>query len=87
MPLAICTKFVPSRPRAGTRLTLQILSPRRPFFHYIGDYIMTNSTQPRQRLHVEYESASCPADLNADTLVDNADFTNFARAHNEFLCP
>lgn len=30
---------------------------------------------------------SCPADVNGDTFVDDADFVSFAAAYNEFLAP
>lgn len=30
--------------------------------------------------------ASCPADLNSDTMVDDADFVIFLEAYNELLC-
>jgi len=32
------------------------------------------------------ESPPCPADLNADTVVDDADFVLFAAAYNLLLC-
>jgi hypothetical protein len=31
--------------------------------------------------------AGCPADLNADDVVDDLDFQLFAVAYNELLCP
>jgi len=35
----------------------------------------------------EFAAAACPADLNHDTQVDDADFVIFLKAYNELLCP
>lgn len=34
-----------------------------------------------------YVGPACPGDLNADSLVDDADFVLFAGAYNELICP
>lgn len=31
--------------------------------------------------------AGCPADLNADGVVDDLDFQRFVAAYNELICP
>ncbi len=36
---------------------------------------------------VLFVAAPCPADLNGDTVVDDADFVLFVSAYNELLCP
>lgn len=57
-----------------------------PSFHYIGDYIMTNSSGLISGYIVEFEAASCPADLNGDGFVDDADFVLFVSAYNILDC-
>ncbi|MGH7244725.1 MAG: hypothetical protein ACREJD_15030 [Phycisphaerales bacterium] len=34
-----------------------------------------------------FEGSLCPADLNEDRLVDDADFVEFAAAYNDLICP
>ncbi|MBS0187856.1 MAG: hypothetical protein JSS51_07290 [Planctomycetes bacterium] len=34
-----------------------------------------------------FEGVLCPADINGDRVVDDADFVEFAEAYNELLCP
>jgi len=57
-----------------------------PSFHYIGDYIMTNSTNLISGYVVEFDIASCPADLNGDGFVDDSDFSIFVAAYNILDC-
>ncbi|MFO0861097.1 MAG: hypothetical protein U0570_11105 [Phycisphaerales bacterium] len=37
--------------------------------------------------HIIMSNRSCPADLNNDGVVDDADFVSFASAYNELICP
>ncbi|MFO0860968.1 MAG: hypothetical protein U0570_10455 [Phycisphaerales bacterium] len=36
---------------------------------------------------VYFEDAPCPADLNGDSMVEDADFVIFVAAYNDLLCP
>jgi hypothetical protein len=50
--------------------------PRNPAVLTVNDIAYSN-----------IEIASCPADLNGDDVVDDADFVIFAAAYNALLCP
>ena len=50
-----------------------------------GDGVAGLSAAPAALLRFTVQPGSCPADLNADTMVDDSDFVIFAAAYNELI--
>lgn len=52
-----------------------------------GEPIRFELDLPMGRSRISRWAIVCPADLNADAVVDDTDFVSFATAYNELLCP
>lgn len=62
-----------------------VSDPAAPSNFPSGDGIAGISASPQALLRFTVQPGSCPADLNGDAMVDDADFVLFATAYNEFV--
>lgn len=62
-----------------------VADPTSPASFPSGDGVAGMSAAPATLLRLTVQPGSCPADLNGDAMVDDADFVLFAGAYNELL--